>query len=48
MPLKAALAILDRCDAEVRLPLAPLEPRSKRSVEEALRTAGLLSAALSV
>lgn len=48
VPLKAALAALGRCQAEVRAPLAPLEPRSKAVVDEALRAAGLLSVAASV
>lgn len=46
VPLKAALARLGRCSAEVRPPLAPLEPRSRELLETALRASGLVGAAL--
>lgn len=46
VPLKAALARMQLCSDEVRLPLAPLEPASRRVVEEALeqRAAGMRAA----
>lgn len=46
VPLKAALARLGRCSADVRPPLAPLEPRSRDLLEQALRAGGLVGAAL--
>lgn len=48
VPLKTALAILGRCDGDVRPPLAALEPRARGVVEEALRGVGLAPAALSL
>ncbi|HJO27437.1 MAG TPA: 4-hydroxy-tetrahydrodipicolinate synthase [Planctomycetota bacterium] len=36
VPLKAALARLDRCTEEVRAPLAPLEARNAKALEETL------------
>lgn len=44
VPVKAALARLGLCRAEVRLPLAPLEPASVRILDAALVEAGLVLA----
>ena len=41
-PCKKALEILNICDAEVRLPLAPVKPETERMLREALAAAGLL------
>lgn len=40
-PMKAALAGMGLCEAEVRLPLAPLRPESRAVVARALEEAGL-------
>ena len=42
-PVKFAASLLGKCDADVRLPLVPLTPKSKARVEEAMRGAGLLN-----
>ena len=41
-PAKAAMAMLDRCGEEVRLPLAPLLPESREKLKAVLERAGLL------
>lgn len=46
VPLKSALARLGRCLEDVRPPLAPLEPRSRELLEQALRASGLITPAL--
>ena len=42
-PVKFAAYLLGKCQAETRLPLAPLSVKSQARVEEALRDAGLLN-----
>jgi 4-hydroxy-tetrahydrodipicolinate synthase len=46
VPVKTALELLGRCRATVRAPLAELEEASRTTLEAALRTAGLLVAAV--
>jgi 4-hydroxy-tetrahydrodipicolinate synthase len=41
-PVKYAAYLLGKCQAETRLPLAPLSVKSRARVEEALRATGLL------
>ncbi len=41
VPVKTALALLGRCEAFVRPPLAPLEPASLEKLKSAMRGAGL-------
>ena len=43
VPVKYAASLLGLCDPGVRLPLAPLADASKKKVEEAMRTSGLLN-----
>ncbi len=42
-PVKYAASLLELCDPDVRLPLVPLADPSKKKVEEAMRTSGLLN-----
>ena len=42
-PVKFGASLLGKCEADVRLPLAPLKLKSKARVEEAMRDAGLLN-----
>ena len=41
-PLKAALSLLGLCQAEVRSPLVPVEPGTRRRIEQALTRCGLV------
>ncbi|MBI3710562.1 MAG: 4-hydroxy-tetrahydrodipicolinate synthase [Proteobacteria bacterium] len=41
-PVKYAVSLLDRCLADARLPLAPLQPATRERVERAMRGAGIL------
>ncbi len=41
VPVKTAMALLGRCREDVRIPLGPLEPSTKRSLERALALVGL-------
>jgi 4-hydroxy-tetrahydrodipicolinate synthase len=41
-PVKYAVSLLDRCLADTRLPLAPLQPATRERVERAMRGAGIL------
>ncbi len=43
IPVKAALALLGRCDDEVRLPLCPLDERSTAALRAGLIRCGLLT-----
>jgi 4-hydroxy-tetrahydrodipicolinate synthase len=43
VPVKYAASLLGLCDPDVRLPLAPLADASKKKVEEAMRSSGLLN-----
>jgi 4-hydroxy-tetrahydrodipicolinate synthase len=43
MPIKAALAMMGRCDHFVRLPLVPLDPKHEPRVRAALVEAGALA-----
>lgn len=43
VPVKYAASLLGLCGPDVRLPLAPLADASKKKVEEAMRTSGLLN-----
>jgi 4-hydroxy-tetrahydrodipicolinate synthase len=43
IPIKAAMAILDMCSAELRLPMTPLEQSKMPVLEQALKDYGLLS-----
>ncbi len=47
VPLKFALARMELCDEDVRLPLTPLAPENRSVVEDALERAGLVPAKLS-
>jgi 4-hydroxy-tetrahydrodipicolinate synthase len=42
-PVKFAASLLNKCQPDVRLPLAPLKIKSKARIEEAMRAAGLLN-----
>jgi 4-hydroxy-tetrahydrodipicolinate synthase len=42
-PVKYAASLLGKCDADVRLPLCGIADASKRKVEDAMRSAGLLN-----
>jgi len=42
IPIKAAMAMLDMCSAELRLPMTPLEQGKQVVLEQALRDYGLL------
>lgn len=43
IPIKAAMALLDMCSDELRLPMTPLEPAKKTSLKQTLTDYGLLS-----
>jgi 4-hydroxy-tetrahydrodipicolinate synthase len=43
IPIKAAMAMLDMCSEELRLPLTPLEDSKKDSLRKTLKDYGLLS-----
>ncbi len=43
IPIKAALAMLDMCSEELRLPMTPLEDSKKDSLRKTLKDYGLLS-----
>jgi 4-hydroxy-tetrahydrodipicolinate synthase len=43
IPIKAAMAMLDMCSEELRLPLTPLEDNKKESLRKTLKDYGLLS-----
>jgi 4-hydroxy-tetrahydrodipicolinate synthase len=43
IPIKAALAMLDMCSEELRLPMTPLEDTKKDSLRKTLKDYGLLS-----
>ncbi len=43
IPIKAAMAILDMCSAELRLPMTPLEQSKMPVLEQTLKDYGLLS-----
>ncbi len=42
-PVKYAASLLDKAAPDTRLPLAPIADASKRAVESAMRSAGLLN-----
>jgi 4-hydroxy-tetrahydrodipicolinate synthase len=42
IPVKAAMALLGLCEAELRLPLSPVRPENAAKLEKALRDYGLL------
>lgn len=42
VPVKAALAMMKLCSAEVRLPLAPLEEANRKTLEATMRACGLV------
>ena len=42
-PVKFAASLLDRCSAEMRLPMAPVAKSTEERVKAAMRSAGLLS-----
>ena len=42
-PVKYGASLLKKCEADTRLPLAPIADTSKRVVEESMRSAGLLN-----
>ena len=42
-PVKYGASLLDKCSAETRLPLCEISDSSKKTVEEAMRSAGLLN-----
>jgi len=43
IPIKAAMAMLDMCSDELRLPMTPLEPAKKTALKQTLTDYGLLS-----
>lgn len=43
-PVKYGLSLLDRCGAEVRLPLVPASETAQKAVRKAMQTAGLIGA----
>lgn len=43
IPIKAAMALLDMCSDELRLPMTPLEPAKKTSLKQTLTDYGLMS-----
>jgi 4-hydroxy-tetrahydrodipicolinate synthase len=43
IPIKAAMAMLDMCSEELRLPMTPLEDSKKESLRKTLKDYGLLS-----
>jgi len=43
IPIKAAMAMLDRCSEEMRLPMTTLEPEKRTILKETLEDYGLLS-----
>lgn len=43
IPIKAAMAMLDLCSEELRLPMTPLEPAKKTALKQTLTDYGLLS-----
>ncbi|HSV98812.1 MAG TPA: 4-hydroxy-tetrahydrodipicolinate synthase [Sedimentisphaerales bacterium] len=43
IPIKAAMAMLDMCSEELRLPMTPLEPSKKAALKQTLTDYGLLS-----
>ncbi len=43
IPIKAAMAMLDMCSDELRLPMTPLEPAKKAPLKQTLTAYGLLS-----
>ncbi|MBN2314931.1 MAG: 4-hydroxy-tetrahydrodipicolinate synthase [Sedimentisphaerales bacterium] len=43
IPIKAAMAMLDRCSEELRLPMTPLEPDKRAILQKTLEDYGLLS-----
>ena len=42
IPIKAAMGMLDMCSEELRLPMTPLEEDKRETLEQALRSYGLL------
>ena len=42
-PVKYAASLLGKCEPETRLPLCEIAAASKRTVEDAMRSAGLLN-----
>jgi len=42
-PVKYAASLLGKCSAETRLPLCEISDQSKKTVDEAMRSAGLLN-----
>jgi 4-hydroxy-tetrahydrodipicolinate synthase len=42
VPVKTALALLDRCRGDLRAPLGPPEESTRAALQEALHVAGLL------
>jgi 4-hydroxy-tetrahydrodipicolinate synthase len=42
-PVKYAASLLGKCSAETRLPLCEISDASKKTVESAMRSAGLLN-----
>jgi 4-hydroxy-tetrahydrodipicolinate synthase len=42
-PVKFAASLLGKCEATVRLPLAPIMPETQERVTRAMRSAGLLN-----
>jgi len=42
IPIKAAVAMLDMADEEMRLPMTPLEEGKKKILQQALKDYGLL------
>jgi len=43
IPIKAAMALLDMCSEELRLPMTPLEPAKKGALKQTLTDYGLLT-----
>jgi len=43
IPIKAAMAMLEMCSEELRLPMTPLEDSKKDSLRKTLKDCGLLS-----
>lgn len=42
IPVKAAMAMLDRAQDVVRLPLVPMQPENRKRMEQVLRDMGLV------
>jgi len=43
IPIKAAMAMMDMCSEELRLPMTPLEDAKKAALHKTLENYGLLS-----